>query len=440
MADTWRTVGALNTARLNYCMQKLTNGQVLIIGGSTTNSGEINTTSCELFNPVTETWTATGSLTHARGWARSVRLTNGKVMVVGGYTGGVALATCELYDPSTGTWADTGSLGTKRLQFGIWLLSNGKVMVAGGHNAAGSDLNTTELYDPVAATWSGTGNLSYSPRYPLYTVLGDGRPLISGGTINGGANSTNVVNVYDIGAGTWSVKTVFPTVVDGQQYNGVVTLNNGNALSVGPGIDIAPFVFPYSFLYNQTTDIWTQVGNLPHDVEGPTVWLLDSGDVLSAGGSTNIAGGGVSYSQIWDGNSWTATSSLNAARNFGTQDLGVVLDDGRPLVAGGFGTSNASILNSTEVYGTARSSGSVNITTSATSILAASGRRGFVLNNTGSVIVYLGMDSSVTSSTGFPFVPKEKFQISGDDEVYKGAIYGITASGTSVVNYREWEP
>jgi hypothetical protein len=37
-------------------------------------------------------------------------LTNGKVLVTGGYNSGGYLNSSELYDPSTGVWATTGSM------------------------------------------------------------------------------------------------------------------------------------------------------------------------------------------------------------------------------------------------------------------------------------------------------------------------------------------
>lgn len=77
--------------------------------------------------------------------------------------------------------------------------------------------------------------------------------------------------------------------------------------------------------------------------------------------------------------------------------------------------------------------GNAACTTTATQILAANyERKGFVVQATDGT-VYLGDDSSVTTSTGFPLATGQSFSSSAA----LGTIYGITASGT--VNVRYWE-
>ena len=77
--------------------------------------------------------------------------------------------------------------------------------------------------------------------------------------------------------------------------------------------------------------------------------------------------------------------------------------------------------------------GNAACTTSATSILAANyERKGFVIQATDGT-VYIGDDSSVTTSSGFPLATGQSFSSSA----FLGTVYGITASGT--VNVRYWE-
>lgn len=81
----------------------------------------------------------------------------------------------------------------------------------------------------------------------------------------------------------------------------------------------------------------------------------------------------------------------------------------------------------------------VTVTTAATQILtASSGRRGFVITNNGSNIIYIGFDSSVLSTTGIQIMPQDKFEQSNEHAVFKGAIWGITASSSSDVRYWDW--
>ena len=94
---------------------------------------------------------------HDRGmdWHTATLLGNGKVLMVGGwYTTSdnygepinTTLASAELFDPVTGTFTATGSLTMARWGHTATLLSNGKVLVAGGENRSGY-LVSAELYE-----------------------------------------------------------------------------------------------------------------------------------------------------------------------------------------------------------------------------------------------------------------------------------------------------
>lgn len=81
----------------------------------------------------------------------------------------------------------------------------------------------------------------------------------------------------------------------------------------------------------------------------------------------------------------------------------------------------------------------VTVTTTATKILDATpGRRGFVIANNVSNILYLGLDSSVTSSNGIQLMPQDKWDSAGEHSVFKGAIYGITSTSTMDARYWDW--
>src|SRR5215469_14607970 len=83
-------------------------------------------------------WTPTGSMHTARASHTAIALTNGLVLVAGG-TGdaNIPLATSELYNSASGTWNSTGDLNTARVSATAVLLPNGNVLVMGG--CIGSD-------------------------------------------------------------------------------------------------------------------------------------------------------------------------------------------------------------------------------------------------------------------------------------------------------------
>ena len=55
-----------------------------------------------------------------------------KVAIAGGQTIGGVTAAAELFDPVSGTFTATGSMAAPRSQHTATLLSNGKVLMAGG--------------------------------------------------------------------------------------------------------------------------------------------------------------------------------------------------------------------------------------------------------------------------------------------------------------------
>jgi WD40 repeat protein len=115
-----------------FAAARLLDGRVLVA------SSDGTSTSTELYDPSTGSWTATGSMGTARYYATLTLLPDGKVLLTGGDTVthffNPSVASAELYDPITGSWTPTGSMGTARSGHTATLLSDGTVLVAGGSN------------------------------------------------------------------------------------------------------------------------------------------------------------------------------------------------------------------------------------------------------------------------------------------------------------------
>jgi hypothetical protein len=137
----------------------LPDGRVLLAEGV---SGE-----AELYDPAAGHWTETGRMRVARSGHIASLLADGRVLVAGGidspkgYLG--PLASAELYDPISGTWTETGSMTRWRYYSEAISLADGRVLVVGGHvgdhvsskripPGGGEETNSAETYDPATGT------------------------------------------------------------------------------------------------------------------------------------------------------------------------------------------------------------------------------------------------------------------------------------------------
>ena len=277
-SDSWSPL-YFNDWLVGHTATLLTNGQVLVAGG------EFNSSSAELYDPVTGVWINTGSLGVARYYHTATLLPNGQVLVAGGvnYNGSnyVSLASAELYDPATGHWTATGSLGAARYYHTATLLPNGQVLVAGGVNYNGGNyvsLASAELYDPATGHWTATGSLGAARYGHTTTLLPNGKVLVVGGGTNG--SSLASAELYDPATGHWTATGSLGAA----RYGHTATLlPNGKVLVVGGNGGVS-----FAELYDPTTGTWSPTGSLGAD--GPldhTATLLANGQVLIAGGFYN---------------------------------------------------------------------------------------------------------------------------------------------------------
>ena len=80
---------------------------------------------------------------------------------------------------------------------------------------------------------------------------------------------------------------------------------------------------------------------------------------------------------------------------------------------------------------------SVTVTTTATLIKADNPNRlSLQITNRDAEICYIGFDSSVTISTGFPLAQNDVLSLTGSD-LYTGDVYGIVGTGSIDVRYFE---
>jgi hypothetical protein len=296
------------------------------------------------------------SMTQPRAFHRSVPLSNGSVLIVGGGSGAfltpVATAQCDRYNPYTRLFAADAPMGTPRTLHTATLLMDGRVLVTGGSLTLGVGINNTELYDPALMQWTSGPNMSITRIAHTATRLPDGRVLLAGGTstFNIPVGSTNYLPIFQgslASAEIYDPSTglIAPTgnlMSQARMAHAAVNLADGRVLLCG-GIRGGQTVFGVGApLYAQTADIFDPATNLFTSVTGPTIPrvthtadLLPDGRVLMIGGAGGTLVATLSTSEIWDpsNQSWSAGPALSQ----GTLALHTTtaLPDGSLYVGGG---------------------------------------------------------------------------------------------------------
>ena len=284
---TFKATGSLHQARGNHTATLLSDGHVLIAGGS----NELgNPTRAELYDPASGKFSLTGAPGAVRQGATAVLLHDGRVLIAGGFRGGTPpgpMASAELYDPKTGKFSPTGSMSVVRMYATGGLLPDGRVLVVGGEELGLSPYASAELYDPATGRFTPTGSMSTGRALLTSALLPDGRVLVAGG---------------------WTF----------------------NAANISAALASAE-------LYDPKTGRFAETGSMLMPCAGPATGLAD-GRVLMVGCSDGTSD--PTSAELYDPKTgtFTATGSMLSIQSAATATL---LSDGRVLVAGGFDDQNA---------------------------------------------------------------------------------------------------
>lgn len=268
-------------------------------------------------------WSASAPMSTARHLHTSLTLSDGRVLVAGGWDGGAYLSSAEIYDPKTNTWSTTGSLPSARVTPSMLQLSTGKVLLAGG---TGADLRGL-LWNPSTGAWSPTLNSAKIWRDGAHLLpLSATRALLVGG------NDDLLTDLYDV------TKNEFNTAVDpanllySHRYSVAAALSTGpykgGALVVGGGGG----AYKIAEIYDPATNAWKLAAPPLAGHSGAVSFVMPDGRVVVAtDGSVPGASGAT---EIYDpvSNTWAAAPSMPGPRYYAAA---APLGFGRFLVTGG---------------------------------------------------------------------------------------------------------
>lgn len=239
------SVGNMSIPRYDHETVLLDDGRVLIIEGTTmARNYEGDTKSAEIYNPETKKFKPVGNLNEFLSEFTAIKLSNGKVLIIGGRRGNQSVRGTELYNPKTEKFEAGPDMNFSRMEHTATLLKNGNVLIVGGKEMdlkrkkppCASIIIQNELYDPKTNKFSIISGLNI-PRFKhSAALLNDGRVLILGGV----GDSPN-----------------FPVLSSAE-------------------------------IYNPKINKFELAGNMNIERKKPNLYVLKNGDVIISGGYDNI--------------------------------------------------------------------------------------------------------------------------------------------------------
>lgn len=174
----------------------LPNGKVISFGGR-----EYNFVSCsyaDMYDPVANSFTE-APMNYPHDAFATVKLTDGRFFILGGGADlGIApgYSSTEMYNPVTNTFSPRASMTMGRMQLAGAQLTNGKVLIVGGwYNNSGATYG--EVYDTAANTFTATDELNEPRAYPIVMPATDGGAIIAGGWPSYGGSIIKTVEYYN---------------------------------------------------------------------------------------------------------------------------------------------------------------------------------------------------------------------------------------------------
>ncbi|MBH3404896.1 hypothetical protein I5P86_07515 [Pseudomonas glycinae] len=317
------------------------------------------------------TFKPTSPMMAPRAFHTATLLANGDVLVVGGLNadaatamapqsvrveallpGGMSLdqqayaSSVERYDPNQQKWSSAAPLHGARWSHTALLLRSGLVMVTGGSD--GTTLRSSELYDVPSNRWFASADLKI-PRFAhTATLLPSGEVLVVGGNNlqPSGGEVLDSVERFDPATGQWADMPSLPVA----RMNHTATLLDTGELLVAGGYSATDnAALRSACIFDPQRRLWREIEPMPTPRMLQTATLLEDGSVLLAGGADAPFGlplnSGVLYCPN-DG-TWQPTTALTVARSRHTATR---LNSGEVLVAGSTGVFDIGDARSAEIY------------------------------------------------------------------------------------------
>jgi len=189
-----------------YATSAQVGSTIYVFGGKGSPLSQARMNSCEKLDTLKSpmNWERIASMGSARSDAGAV-VVDGKVMVVGGFSGRAFLSSVEVYNPSSNTWQSGPSLQAPRSGMGLAAL-DGAVYVAGGNRGTGR-LRSVERLLPGAKRWGKVASMG--TKRSNFSLVAMGGKLVAAGGYDG-RRVTDVVEVFHPERNQWQEVSSLP--------------------------------------------------------------------------------------------------------------------------------------------------------------------------------------------------------------------------------------
>lgn len=204
--DSWTPGPNLRTPRAAHAAITRPDGKVLLLGGISWDTVIIIgwlpavRSSCDLYDPVANTVAAGPSMATSRSMVDPVDLGGNRWLLAGGISSltltnlGTPTAAAEIYDAVTNTWTAVQPMATARGNHKAWALGNGRFLLAGGANGtilSPVPLQSTEVFDAATNAFTAGPPMTTSRAGAAMYLTPQGQvQLFGGASTNGSISNT----------------------------------------------------------------------------------------------------------------------------------------------------------------------------------------------------------------------------------------------------------
>ena len=231
----------------------------------------------------------------------------------------------HIWDPGSNTFTATAASSYRLFCAGHTNLADGTVFIAGGHIADYNGYPHAVIYDSGKNTFTSVPDMNTGRWYPTVTELPNGDVLVVSGDINSNTNVDALPQVFQMSTKTW--RNLTTAQLSMPLYPNMLVAPNGKVFDAGPSRQSR-------YLNTSGTGSWSNVAvtNFGASRDYGPILMYDVGKVLAVGGSDPPT----ATAEIIDLNAttpaWKFTGSMHFARR---QHNAVILPDGKVLIVGG---------------------------------------------------------------------------------------------------------